>query len=420
MAKNRLTDREVRNAKCPPGKPFQRFPDGEKLYLTVFPSGAKSFQFRYEQSNGKETIATLKGIGGLAEARDEADRLRKIIAAGDDPQVLKHIERVARVAANEQTFRLTADAWLIDEGHRQKWTGSHAKEVEALIRNHLAKLDSIPITQIVARMTTPILKNLEKKVPGLAPRVARILYVIMDYAVEEDLMERNPLPLRRNANHKKKRFAAVTNLVPDPKKGIHTSVGDILRAFDKLTDVHESARRAHLLLVFTAQRISEVVNARWKEFDLEDGNWTIPRERMKQKEEERGTHIVPLPPVLLAQLRAWHEADGVRAVYVCPAIHKKIALPVEGIAKVYRDKLKLTKTHSPHSWRSVFKTVCEEAEKKYEVSEAQLDHIVGTKVGGIYDRSNRLEPRRELMTWYEGTIIAARDGATVLPLKKQG
>jgi hypothetical protein len=88
------------------------------------------------------------------------------------------------------------------------------------------------------------------------------------------------------------------------------------------------------LTVFTAQRIGEVVGARWDEFDLQAGTGAIPRARMKRK-----------------------DAD---------------------------------------------------------VIEMQLDHTIGTKRAAVYDRAQPLAMRRELMTWYEGQLLAARDGATVV------
>ena len=39
------------------------------------------------------------------------------------------------------------------------------------------------------------------------------------------------------------------------------------------------------LAVLTATRTSEVLNARWTEFDLDAGLWTIPAERMKARRE---------------------------------------------------------------------------------------------------------------------------------------
>lgn len=55
-----------------------------------------------------------------------------------------------------------------------------------------------------------------------------------------------------------------------------------------------------------------------------------------------------------------------------------------------------------------------------DVVEAQLDHIVGNKVQAAYDRAQRLERQRELMTWYEGTLLGARDGVGVVENSDEG
>jgi integrase len=140
---------------------------------------------------------------------------------------------------------------------------------------------------------------------------------------------------------------------------------------------------------------------------------------MKRRDVERGPHVVALPPALLSTIKAWQDADGKGAMYVCPA-PRDPAKPItpEGCEKFYRNALSLAGKHSPHSWRSAFSTIAREAGKDGDVIEAQLDHVVGTKVASAYDRAKRLELRRELMAWYEATLVAARDGATVLALKR--
>jgi integrase len=417
MAKNLLTDRECRSAKCPSDRPLKRFADGEGLYLVAFKSGSKSWQYRYEYE-GKEQIATLKGVESLADAREQADRLRKQVAAGENPKVVQHVERITKIAANGQTFEVLKDQWIEREARRQKWTASYTAETKASFANHLKDLNPIPVTKILASITAPILRHVENEAPGMVGRMAARLRAVMDFAVEEGHLPQNPLPIRRSAASDRKHFPAVTELA---------GVGELLRAFDKIgadrarpKKAHASIRRAHLLLVFTAMRISEVVNAEWREFDLEAGNWAIPRERMKIKDPARGPHIVPLPPVLLREMRAWRAADAKSAVFVCPkAYNPKEAILDVQVGAVYRDDLELTGTHSAHSWRAVFKSVCSDAGKSGEVTEAQLDHVVGNAVASAYDRSQRVELRRELMSWYEATLIAARDGAKVLPIKKQ-
>ena len=181
--------------------------------------------------------------------------------------------------------------------------------------------------------------------------------------------------------------------------------------------------------------MSETVGARWSEFELDGvdvavgdtqrvkrdaaaGNWSVPRARMKQhRDETRGPHVVPLPPGLLRSLREWREADGPGAVFVCPAPRDpRRPITPEAIEKHYRRALGLAGKHSPHSWRSAFSTVCREAGKDSDVVEAQLDHVVGNKVASAYDRARRLELRRALLRWYEGQLIAARDGADVVAI----
>jgi integrase len=191
----------------------------------------------------------------------------------------------------------------------------------------------------------------------------------------------------------------------------------ILRAAD-VAEISRGVRRAHLLAVFTAQRIGEIVGARWDEFDLQAGAWSIPRERMKRKDAQRGPHVVPLPPQLLTLLREWHRADGDGAIYVAPAPHGEGPITREAIEKFYRRTLELTGKHSPHSWRSVFSTWGRDVGKDADAVEAQLDHIIGTKQAAAYDRAKRLEIRRELMAWYERQLLTARDGAKVVPLRK--
>ena len=49
-------------------------------------------------------------------------------------------------------------------------------------------------------------------------------------------------------------------------------------------------RLAIRLMMLTFVRTSELIEARWEEFDLEGAQWVIPPERMKM----RRPHVVPL------------------------------------------------------------------------------------------------------------------------------
>lgn len=304
-----------------------------------------------------------------------------------------------------------------------QWTPGYRVEVTASLRNHLSALDSLPVTKITAALAAPALLAIERTAPHMVEKVRRRLRVILDDAVEHGIIPGNPLPaVRRRRKLERKHYPAVTGL---------PGLGEILRAA-RAADPCKGIQRAHLLLAFTALRVSEVVGATWAEFELDGvdmligdtqrtkrdpaaGNWSIPRERMKRKDEARGPHVVPLPTALLAALREWREADGAVAIYVCPA-PRDPSKPItpEGVEKFYRNALGLGGKHSPHSWRSAFSTVAREAGKDGDAVESQLDHVVGNKIAAAYDRAKRLQRRRELMRWYEGQLIAARDGAKVV------
>lgn len=424
MPRNLLTDRHIRNA-TPRAKPYRLF-DGDGLALWVSPTGARSWQLRY-RLHDKEQTATLGKLERLtlAEARTRADNLHKLAADGEHLTTVKRRDRLQRKADAANTFSVVAAEWMAREARRQKWTPDYLGEVAASVRNHLSELDALPIATLNAPTVAPLLRKVEAHAPMMLEKVRRRLNAIVDYAVEHGLIAGNPLPaVRRGRKLERRHFPAVTNLA---------GLGAILRAA-RAADPCKGIQRAHLLLAFTALRVSEVVGATWAEFELVGvdvpigdtqrtkrdpaaGNWSIPRERMKRKDEARGPHVVPLPPGLLAALREWREADDAAAVYVCPA-PRDPSKPItpEAVEKHYRNALELGGKHSPHSWRSAFSTVCREAGKDGDSIEAQLDHVVGNKIAAAYDRAKRLGLRRELLTWYEATLIAARDGAAVVAI----
>jgi integrase len=402
---------DVARAK-PRAKPY-RLADGGGLYLWVPVSGVKTWQFRYRHG-GKPQTATFgkcSDVQGLAWARSKAEEARSRVEEGDHLTRVKAVKKATKRIASANTFSVVAADWLKTEARRAHWTPDYREEVTASLRNHLSALDPIPVSEITAAIASPALRKLERSAPDMAKKVRQRLRSIFDYAVEGGLIVGNPLPAPRRRKASSERAHLPATLTKD-------GVGAILRAADK-ADVGKGVRRAHLLAVFTAQRVGEIVGATWNEVDLVAGLWSIPRERMKRKDTERGPHAVPIPPRLLARMMEWHRADGDDAVYVCPSPHCDAAVTREAVEKFYRRGLKLVGKHSPHSWRSVLSTWANDAGEDAGVVEAQLDHVTGNKVKAAYDRAKRFERRADLMAWHEDALIAARDGAKVLAITQR-
>jgi integrase len=72
------------------------------------------------------------------------------------------------------------------------------------------------------------------------------------------------------------------------------------------------------LRLLTAQRGGELLGARWEEFDLTGGWWTIPASRSKNKL----SHRVPLSPPALRIVKELHELSG-KSEWVFPSPWKK-------------------------------------------------------------------------------------------------
>jgi integrase len=399
-------------SKAKPRETAYRLADGGGLFLWVPTSGVKTWQFRYRHA-GKPQTATFGKFSdthGLAWARAKAEEARGRVEEGDHLTRVKAVKKATKRAAADNTFANVAAAWLKSEAKRARWTTDYREEVAASLANHLSALDSLPVAEITAAMASPHLRKVERAAPDMAKKVRQRLRSILDFAVEDGIIIGNPIPAPRRRKQGGERAHLPATLA---KEG----VGAILRAADK-AEVCRGVQRAHLLAAFTGQRIGEIVGATWDEMDLEAAIWAIPRGRMKRKDVGRGPHLVPIPPRLLGLVKEWHRADGEASTYLCPAPRGEGPITREAVEKFYRRSLNLSGKHSPHSWRSVLSTWANDAGEDADAVEAQLDHSTGGKVKAAYDRAKRLERRVNLMVWHEQALVAARDGAKVIELRR--
>ena len=277
---------------------------------------------------------------------------------------------------------------------------------EPPLPSSLRKCGEAIAAAVISAIGSPSSRVVEYRPQPLADLLRHVRRVTLQ--VDGGLIVGNPLPALRRGKRGGKRTHLPAALAKD-------SVGAILRAADK-ADVGKSVRRAHYMAVFTAQRIGEIVPATWDEIDLQSAVWSMPRDRMKRKDQERGPHLVPIPPRPLAMLKEWRHMDGEDSSYVCPSPAGHAPITRVSVEKFYRRTLKLSGKHSPHSWRSVLSTWANDAGEDADAVEAQLDHATGNKVKTLHDRAKRLERRADLMAWHEGALLAARDGAQVVQL----
>ena len=103
-----------------------------------------------------------------------------------------------------------------------------------------------------------------------------------------------------------------------------------------------------MLLIFTATRTSEALEAQWHEFDLENTLWLIPAERMKLKK----PHAIPLSDTAIDILTELQEKRTSEYVFA----GQKPNRPLSNMAMLMLLRRHKIEGVTPHGMRSTFRS----------------------------------------------------------------
>ncbi len=271
-----LTETKVRNAKAQ-DKPY-RLTDGGGMYLEVATTGSKYWRWKY-RFDGKEKRLAL-GVYPevtLAAARLKRDAQRKLLKErGSDPLQARREEKIAAKISAGNTFEAVARQWW--EHWKSVRSPRHADYViRRLEADIFPTLTGKPVTEITAPQLLAVIRKIEKRgALDLAKRALQTCGQIFRYAVAHGICERNPVadvkPQDALKPRKKENFARLSaQEFPELLRKIETYDGAMI------------TRLALRIMALTFVRTSELIGARWKEFDLTAAEWRIPAERMKMK-----------------------------------------------------------------------------------------------------------------------------------------
>jgi integrase len=193
----------------------------------------------------------------------------------------------------------------------------------------------------------------------------------------------------------------------------------------------EPTRTLLQLLLCTGVRTGELLRARWSEFDLQTGVWTIPPERQKlrkDKEQDAKPWRVPLaPPVveMLKHLRSfgrkspWVAASSeAKDGHVTDKVLARALRRLQGADRAPNDKrpaaLRLEGARvSPHDFRRALRGWLARNSCPIEVAERCLGHSLRA-LGGVvatYAADDLFDARREWMTRWAAHVASHRAAA---------
>lgn len=432
-----LTDTECRNAKCPQGRSFVRLADGGGLYLEVTapgpksPAGGKLWRWKYRFAGKEKRLAlgTYPAVplgsrpdkqapGGILKgARQLRDEARGLLLSGVDPGEARRDAKRQLLRSQETAFEPVARAW---------WAAWKVTKTERYASHVLSRLEADvfpeighkPVDTLTASHFVQVAKKIEARgAAELARRSLQACGLVMRYAVAHDLAERNPTADVKPADILKPR--TVQNFA-------RVGAAELPELLRKMTgyDGAPATRAALALMALTFVRTSELIEARWQEFDLDAAEWTIPPERTGRKgaQGKRRPHIVPLSPQaleVLGTLRASRGADRCTgSALVFPGERDRERPMSNGTILMALKRMGYAGRMTGHGFRGIASTALNEMGYRSDVIEAQLSHVEGNRTRAAYNHAQYLDERRELMNGWASYLDAVRRSGKVIPFRQ--
>lgn len=304
-----LTDTQILAAK--PKDARYTLQDGNGLMLYVYPTGIKSWVYRYKDLTKKLIVLTLGQYPALslANARKQKLEYETIRAEGKDPKEQHNIQKAK--LNDSHTLENITRKWLNAYAEKKSLDKNTKHKRLRKFENHLfPRFQGKAIEQIKLRDLKNALNLIYCNSPDNAQRIRADLIQIFGFAVQYGFIEIN---IARDLEDmdlsaKKKHRATLKSLdqIPILIKRIKADTG------------HPLTKLCLLLTLHVFIRSSEIRFARWSEIDFDMNQWVLPASRQQVKgvkNSNRGakmkaSHIIPLSKQSIEILREVQRFSG--------------------------------------------------------------------------------------------------------------
>ncbi len=384
-------------------KPY-KLTDGDGLFLYVTPNGGRYWRMNYRYLGKQKTLAFgVYPDTGLADAREQRDAARKILARGNDPAEQIKLEKIAAAVAASNSFKAVADEWLV----KVECEGRSAvtmKKLRWLLDFINESIGRRPIASITAQELLVMLRRMESRGRyETAKRLRSTASQIFRYAIATARAERDvaadlrgaliaPQPVHR---------AAITSA---------NEAGGLLRAIETF-EGHPNTKAALRLLPHVFVRPGELRFAEWDDFDFDKAVWTIPPHKTKM----RRVHSIPLSRQALAILETI-EHDEEYSSYLFPSLRSVDRPMSENTINAALRRLGFAQDEmTGHGFRAMAATLLNEMGLWHpDAIERQLAHCDNNAVRRAYTRGEYWDERVRMMQHWSDHLDFLRDGAKVI------
>jgi len=433
MPQNLLTDASLRKVRT--SNKRQTHADGGNLFAKMEAnSEVLYFEMRYTSPTlHKQRVIRLGTYPSLklAEARQQRDEYKKLIANGVDPADHKKQVKQGLLDARANTFKAIADAWL-DTESTVNVDSTLAKKKMLIDKHLLPYTGKTPVSEITMQQAVKVLQPIaDAQQWETLDKTCRFFKNIMERAIVQQLApDINWSRLRgqfgRGVSKKRAHVKVSGKALESGTNRLKHIVAEVFKY-----NMQPITAMALMTSMYTTLRIGAVVQVEWSDIDLDEGAWSIDPRKDKfaykklftEEEIEEKTVTFPMPKQVLQILRLM-ESVNIRHKgndYIFHGIGQSGHLGTEGISKIFR-KAGVSNEQSVHGFRHVGSTYLNEQFRDdgsrmfdKDVIEAALQHSGSgsdkDKIRAVYNEAEYWRPR-ELCLQFWADYVQDIIGAT--------
>lgn len=364
--------------------------------LKVTPSGAKSYIIQYRTGGrGSPTRRYTMGRHGALTphtAKTEAKRLLGLVSEGKDPASDK---RDARTVSVDLSFPKFAERFL-DQYVKPEWPASY-NFAEGVLRLHVTpRLKPLALPAIRRADVARVFDAMPSGKPALRRNVHAVMRRLFRWAVSRGDIDRSPMD-------------GVDAPPGAPSRDRVLSDEELRIAWEASASLGYPFRTLYRLLIATGQRREEVAGLDWSELNRKASLWTLPALRSKNG----SANHIHLSALALAELDDVAAGDKWPRSGFVMTTNGKTSISGFSRGKMRLDRAIAEATEADigrraftpwrvHDFRRTFATGMQRLGVRFEVTEAVLNHVSGSKSGvaGVYQRHDwKDEKRAALDAW---------------------
>jgi len=315
-------------------------------------------------------------------------------------------DKLAAKTASENSFKIVAGLW-----HEQWKAGKSPRHADVIFRRMetdlFPGLGARPISAIEPMDLVKMAKGIERRgASDLAKRALQTAGQVLRFAVAHGYAKRNPAAEIKPGDILK--ATKKINLARIDAK----ELPQLLRTLEVYQGTHVT-RLAVKFMALTFVRTSELIGARWQEFDLEGARWNIPAERMKMED----PHIVPLATQALELLATLRTLTG-HSEWLFPGDRDPRRRMSNNTILKALERMGYKGEMTGHGFRGLASTILHEQGYAHAHIELQLAHAPRNAVSAAYNHALYLEPRARMMQDWADFLEEAQRKGKLLPFRK--